>query len=420
MNTQNLTNQIRQAADLLISTVLKSDEKQKALFFDMINNEANYVYEDHLFIYKNFKEAQKFGQQFGFQNLYNLLDANYVKYLSDLPKSNFDLVYQNFKELNNKMFLANELQTALTKITETEEKAEDVYSEIKIKASAKKTETDAMSELVSIIKDLDDGTKTGFIAKTSFDYLDKCLKGGIYETRLYTLAAAPSVGKTALALNLCSSIAKQGKKVKYYSFEMPSRELTNRLIADTLKFDLSSVYNSGNQENIQKAKNIIRDNINEIGFLNFIKIDSEINSLAKIEGDIAYSAIFDDVKVFFVDHIGLIQAPGTNRVNQISAITGKLKQLALKYNVAIIMLSQLNRDSLKNGRMPELYDLRDSGSIEQDSNVVIMIHLDQEKEEERKIIIRKNREGKRDLYINMNFVGKTQSFYEKHDDDENH
>lgn len=233
---------------------------------------------------------------------------------------------------------------------------------------------------------------------TGFHYMDEVLNGGWKAGQLVVLAARPSVGKTAVMLQMAKTAAAAGHPVQIYSLEMTSEELGERLL-----------FSTGEVRPYQLTHG-------EIDWDAFARAEGMLGNLPVFVND--FSRKLDDIvnrltqavkqgrcSIAFIDYLGLMQDCLTNgqiKLYQVIAnITGTLKAVAKRLHISIVLLSQLNREQVREKRSPELYDLRDSGSIEQDSDVVIM--LESKMEEERRIYawLRKNRAGKRDIAFTL-------------------
>ncbi len=192
---------------------------------------------------------------------------------------------------------------------------------------------------------------------------------GWQPTDLIILAARPSVGKTAFALNLARNAAKAGEDVGFFSLEMSNKQLVKRLLstATKIRFDKinrgrmsldefqSLLINAGHEE----FKNIV---IDDSAGLNIFEFRSKARKMVKM-----------GCKLIIVDYLQLMSGSGKegNREGEISAISRGMKKTAKELNVPIIALSQLSRaiESRASGE-PQLSDLRESGAIEQDADIV--------------------------------------------------
>lgn len=236
---------------------------------------------------------------------------------------------------------------------------------------------------------------------TGFKALDNILSG-LQPCDLVVLAARPSMGKTALALNMAQNIAKKGHTVGIISLEMSKEQLVERMFCSLLSVDSWKL----------RTGRLTDDDFSKIGAimdeLNTMKIyidDSVGNSIAELKAKARRLKMESGLDVLVVDYLQLMEA-GTrfagqiNRVQEISEISRALKALARDLSIPILALSQLSRAvELRPSKIPQLSDLRESGAIEQDSDVVLMIYREDyyEEDTERKgitdIFIRKHRNG---------------------------
>jgi replicative DNA helicase len=210
---------------------------------------------------------------------------------------------------------------------------------------------------------------------TCLDTLNKEFSGGWRSPNLIVIGARPSQGKTQHALAHAIVAAQSGKHVLFISIEMSSTQLINRLLLEDARINPHHLF-SGQMDSeewraldaqaghLQDARLHIADNHN-IRLLNNIK--SEARRLKRL----------DTLDMLIIDYLGLIRTnmQFSNRYLEIGYITGDLKNLAKELDIPVILLSQLNRP-LKGAlpKEPQLEDLRESGDIEQDADVVLFIH----------------------------------------------
>lgn len=212
---------------------------------------------------------------------------------------------------------------------------------------------------------------------TGYHDLDLCL-GGFQRSDLILLGARPSMGKTSLALSMGYNAALRGKKVAVFSLEMGRRLLARRLMAMHSKIDMQRLRNGWIEDNewdkVINAYERLSDLpiwINDTSGSPVASMRSELRRLAREHEGI------DEV---IVDYVGLIEPDENadkraNLVQQISTISKGLKSLAREFDVPVIALCQLSRAvEGRNSKVPLLSDLRDSGSLEQDADVVLFIH----------------------------------------------
>lgn len=212
------------------------------------------------------------------------------------------------------------------------------------------------------------GLSTGFID------LDKEL-AGLHKGELIILAARPGVGKTALALNIALHAAREGTAVGVFSLEMPANQLVIRLLGSHAEVDMTRV-RGGRLDQANYTKLI--DAAYELGNLPLYIDDSGGLSAFELRAKARRLKAQDrKLGLLVVDYLQLMHQPGKveNRQVEVAEISRSLKQLAKELNIPILALSQLNRrvDERRQGG-PQLSDLRESGAIEQDADVVLFIH----------------------------------------------
>lgn len=212
---------------------------------------------------------------------------------------------------------------------------------------------------------------------TGFKDLDHTLSG-FQNSDLIILAARPSVGKTSFALDLVRNAAIQGKaKVAFFSLEMSKEQLTDKLISAESSVDLwklrtgnlSDQASDNDFEKIGKAINALSDAniyIDDSGTITVMQIRTKCRRLKSEQG----------LDMIVIDYLQLIADGGSdNRNNEISLISRSLKQLAKELDIPVIALSQLSRAvEMTKPAIPKLSHLRESGSIEQDADIVMFLY----------------------------------------------
>lgn len=237
---------------------------------------------------------------------------------------------------------------------------------------------------------------------TGFYTLDNMTFNGWGPGQLIVLAARPSVGKTAVMLQMAKNAAQSGFPTMVFSLEMTELELGRRLMAST-------GYISQTEMMIGKMDWVRYESAaGKITPLPII-IDDKSRHLSDIIAKLTINAERGLCKVGFIDYLGLIKERGSEKLpvyQLISLVTSELKAVAKRLGIPIILLAQLNRESSKEGRAPQLYDLRDSGSIEQDADVVLMMEQvkgfdDDDKNPDINIWVRKNRQYRKEACITV-------------------
>ena len=245
---------------------------------------------------------------------------------------------------------------------------------------------------------------------TGYDLLDN-LTSGFQSSELLILAARPSMGKTAFALNLAENVAvRANKPVAIFSLEMSKESLLLRLLSADARID-SHKFRTGHLNQDDKAripKSLSRLSeaplwIDDAGSATVVEMGAKLRRLKRDKG----------LDLVIVDYLQLVSARGRfgNRNEEVSSITRGLKALAKELKVPMLVLSQLTRAPEREDREPRLADLRESGAIEQDADVVMFIHrpnfykksdeVSMEERGETDLIIAKQRNGPTD---NVRFV----------------
>ncbi len=245
---------------------------------------------------------------------------------------------------------------------------------------------------------------------TGFKALDDIL-GGFQNSDLIILAARPSVGKTAFALDVARRVASEHKiPVGIFSLEMSADQLVDRIVAAQSKTDASVIRKGVRTQQGTWRDDVfknIRDALDDLSRTPIYIDDQPGNTIMKMRSAARKLKIEKGLKLLVVDYLQLM-SPSSARSNdstvqQVTEISRGLKHLARELNIPVIALSQLSRNIETRGGKPKLSDLRDSGSIEQDADLVMFIHQNEEdlrdesgkiKEVQRKeLIIAKHRNG---------------------------
>jgi replicative DNA helicase len=227
--------------------------------------------------------------------------------------------------------------------------------------------------------------------------LDNLLGGGITGGKLIVMAGRPATGKTALALNLMERAFEQNENIAcdFFTFEMGQNELITRLVSKKTKIN-SMLFLKKNQlslENKQKSRQAYMKMLRDYDLRVFT---SEYSKLNDIKAAIKKNRNRNKHYIAFIDYAGLITVNDSrkNERQVMNEVTRELKKLTTDYDITIILLAQLSRavEARSDGK-PVLSDLKESGSLEQDANVVLLLSAD--KNDRRKISceVAKNREG---------------------------
>lgn len=221
---------------------------------------------------------------------------------------------------------------------------------------------------------------------------------GFQPTELIILAARPSMGKTALVCNFALSVAKAGKGVLVFSLEQSKLELAERLLCINAKISGNKLRKGELDEFDQQALMEASDEMRNLAFHLDDVAGRTVSQMAAIARRIKRRGKLD---IMIIDYLQLIESEDRNlpREQQISAITRRLKFLAKDLEIPVVALSQLNRGlEQREDKKPRLGDLRESGAIEQDADIVMFLHRPEaydpeDRPGEADLIIAKNRHG---------------------------
>lgn len=193
--------------------------------------------------------------------------------------------------------------------------------------------------------------------------------GGFEPGTMFTLAARPGGGKTDFALNLALRLAKRGVKVLYFTLEMTNMQLMRRVASYAAKINSILIRDDALNDRQQEKIRVMLEKIMEANRLGFVE-ETKVSV-----GRVAHFIDLWKPKVVIIDHIGLMQRPKANSdYRALGQVSNSLKRLAKDKGVALIVLSQMNRQiEARKGGGPNLSDLRESGDLEQDSDNVAFL-----------------------------------------------
>lgn len=302
----------------------------------------------------------------------NYTDQGLEEYIDIIHKAGvirkLDIV---IKELEIKRNNSNTDVDELLKVAQT--KLLDI--DLSIKRFEIEAIGDVAKRVVEKIKELEMKAEIISGVPTGYNYLD-LITSGWQESDFIILAARPSVGKTAFSLNLAFNAAMKKYPVAFFSLEMPAEQLTQRLFTRLTSIDSTNLRTGKglsklNWERIQATKEKLEDIPIYIDATPGISTQEIRSKLYKMKRD-------HDIKLCVIDYLQLIVgSQNKDRQNEVSEISRQLKQIARETSIPIICLSQLSRRAeTREDKRPMLSDLRDSGAIEQDADIVAFLYRD--------------------------------------------
>lgn len=340
--------------------------------------------------------------------------------------ANYEYYAKLVKEYSTKRKLS-EIGQVLSYQSQGEQKTEDLIKDIEqkladitatTKAGGEINTGEAVDTVIENVKRLKDSPRDVTGITTGFEKLDK-KTSGLHASDLIILAARPARGKSAFALQLARNVAmKADTPVLFFSLEMGAEQLVQRLVASESKVSLSNI-RSGHVSDVELEALEIGGEIVKTLPLYFndkagVQV-KDVRSALKLHN----SKNKTPIGLVIIDYLQLM-AIGTgkdnNMVQMVTEISRGLKMIAKEYNVPVIALSQLSRNVESRGGKPRLSDLRDSGSIEQDADIVMFLHSETTDEDsfgqkDIELLIEKHRNGSTGS-LPLKFDGAKMTFHE--------
>jgi len=341
----------------------------------------------------------------------NAPSAENVEYYAQIVKEKFVLRQIIQVSIN----ISEQAYEGREDVTDILDKAEQIL--FNVSQGAQRGNFEKIDPILHNVLDIWGNRKAGHLTglASGFYELDNILSG-FKKNDFIVIAGRPSMGKTALALNFARNIASDEKyKIGFFSLEMSSQQLVERLITSESKIDGNLVRTGrlpkhewkkiSNAANVLSQSNIF---IDDSADLNIMELRAKARQL-KAE---------HDIDILFVDYIQLLNAPGKSesRQQEISYISRSLKALAKELNIPVVSLSQLSRAvESRTDHRPIMSDLRESGAIEQDADVVLFIYRkyvyskSEEDEGLGELIVAKHRNGPTGV-VKVSFIDKYAQF----------
>jgi replicative DNA helicase len=360
---------------------------------DFFSERNRWVYEACLSLYRRSEAvnqitvAQELARQ---DKLEGCGGAAFLSHLVSVCPTSLDIVY--YAEIVYRLSMMRKLIAASERIAgigyqadpdvdDSLNKAEDIIYNLRHGRSPRDFVhiRDVLDKYFEAEPESDDEEKPGEIARvpSGFIAIDDYL-GGFNRADLIILAGRPSMGKTSLALSIARNAAVEHNAcVAMFSLEMSSESLVERLISSEARVNSRKI--RLNNETQEEEKRIL-DSIGILAEAPLFIDDSPQARIIEMRSKIKRLHFERNLNLIIVDHLGLVQGDTRtdNRVQEISYITRQLKVLARELNVPVLALSQLSRASeWRASHKPQLSDLRDSGSIEQDADVVLFVYRDE-------------------------------------------
>ncbi|AGL90547.1 replicative DNA helicase [Candidatus Phytoplasma australiense] len=425
-----------EAERALLGTLLLKPEKMDAVINSVNTN--NFSNPKHRYIFEAMKQLKIQNREIDYVTVGSVLETNnlyktkWTDYLIELvemtPASEYlktyiDLITENALK-RDVLGLIKQLPTALSKTKNIHNYLQAVKNQVESFMQKTKSPFVSIKTLSPYVCQsiFNDDNPNQFIGiKTGFKNLDELISG-FKPKELIILGAKTGMGKTAFMLNLACNIAKnftsnpENQKAVIFSLEMAAEQLAFRLLSSASKIPLKQLLHKKINKD-EKLQLLIADD--EITQLNILIDDDRNNKIKDIETKCRQMKYNEGLDIVFIDYLHLLKDDQSFNIYQaISEISRKLKNLASELNIPIVALSQFSRDIEKRvDKRPVLSDLRDSGSIEQDADIVMLLHRESywqkpDNNPHTNLIIAKNRSGQKGE-CNFNFFQEIQRFEAK-------
>jgi len=434
-------------ADLLNNQLQSMDAERSVIGALILDNDvydrisdlltpADFFYSPHRAVYAHIQQLADKGKPYDVITLSDSLTTAKLPdqeiglpYLADIVKNTATAInIKSYAEIVKNKAIKRKLSQALiesnTYLHENPGTAEEVILDkveqniLSVRQDIEAGEDDFIpikSIIPSIIEHLDALSlrEDGLAGLTSgFIDLDKKLCG-LRESQFIIIAGRPSMGKTTFAMNIAEAILTQtDRAVLFFSMEMSARDIAERLCASMGKIDFSKIRSAKLEDHDWQRLSVT---FNQIEKLDLTIVDKPALTPLQLKHKARkFKREHPNLGVIIVDYLQLMQCLGyeKNRNLEVSKISNELKTLAKELNVPVIALSQLNRSvEERKDKKPMMSDLRDSGSIEQDADVVMFVHRDEVYDPDNKdlkglanLIISKQRNGETGI-IDLTFRG---------------
>ena len=270
------------------------------------------------------------------------------------------------------IYLSQDVQDAALDDHETDALAQIERTEAELFGMVDQSSADKGTDLASAFQDLDDPL-TATPIQTGYQDLDRLI-GGLMPGQLTYVAARPGMGKTSLALGIAEHCAVYGRPVGILSLEMPRGELAARLEASRTGVSVQDILMKRLSAGDAALCRDARASLMELP----IQIDDRSIHVDRVLARARRMVRRHGVKLLIIDQLGQIMASGSSLYEIRTLVSNQMKRIAMEIGVPLIVLHQLNRAPIqRDDKRPTMADLRDSGALEQDADIIIMIHREE-------------------------------------------
>lgn len=409
-----------------VSTIVTADDFYSArnrFVFDAIRRLANADKPlDEIHLCEAMKASNTLDEVGGVSGLMDMMDSATTE-----PQA---IQYARLvSEKSNLRKLIRECRIAQEKATSEGYEFQDIRSslegnilDIDASGSSDSSVSGSVDEILEDIRLIQSGEYVSNVIQTNIGRLDGFLgSGGIAPGEVLTLAAPTSCGKSAFALYLATKAMKtQNVPTAYFSFEMPQKQLMKRIIQSISGVNLRAIQDRIATPEQENRFNQASEEAKDLP----LHTCHNVKGVDDLVGKCRYFVRKQGVKMVVIDYLQLIPFNGNkmSKAEGIAAISHRIKQMAIELNVAVVLLAQINREGAKREGALSVYDLKDSGDIENDADVVLMMwphkgDVESSKDSDHRgpftgliYKLAKNREGERDISDYLKFYHCTGRF----------
>jgi len=415
---EKITPHNREAEQAVLGSVFVDQTVMKSII-DKLDTDDFHVYR-HKVIFNAMVDLYKANVEIDYTTLTNMLETrellaesggiDYILGLINAVPSIANLT--NYINIVKDKSITRRIQDACRQILEDGYKADDAnqfvdISEKKIFDIAKERRTSDFIRIGPVTEEVilkaenakeNQGSLTGL--DTGYTMLNKYTLG-LQPTELLILAARPSMGKSAFALNIARNVAgiKEKPYVAFFSLEMGSDQLVSRMLSAESRIHSTKI-KTGNLSNLEwQQLNLAQENLSKLNIVfddsGTVKVTDLRQKCRKLKQD-------KGLDLVVIDYLQLLSGtnPGAGRVNEVSEISRTLKEMARELKIPVLALSQLSRQvERRDDKKPLMADLRESGSIEQDADIILFLYREDYYNKETTnanqvdVMIAKNRQG---------------------------
>lgn len=387
-----------------LEPIMFTDELYGAIYCQYLRGYENH-YDVNMTVIVDKLKCEKYPQQFILQVLNEALNSVFT---SANIRTYADIVQNSYKAnkatkiLSTVNLSSNTIKTDLRDLCEELEALQDNRS----------YESKSLAKISSEWKDYYFQEHNTPKNNLGFERLDEII-GGLEGGDVIVIGARPAVGKSAFATQITSNLAKLGKRVGFYNLEMKEKQMYERFIVNSSGISLTRLkravkFLGDEKERFEKANE-------ELARAENIIITTGSKTVSEIRSECRHM----DYDVLVIDYLQLIKSDVTyrgNRYAEVGAISKAIKDLAMEMNIAVVLLSQLNRTSEgRETKEPTMSELRESGDIEQDASVIVLLWNLNEERIKKGCKVEKNRQGNTGKVV-MQFNGDLMRFEETSED----